>query len=179
MNTRTEAPGRSSTNDSDRPVQELVEAYWDRVCRYAMYLGASAADAEDIAQETFLKACRAADRFTCGSSFQAWILRIAGNCYVDWTRRRAARNTATSRKTAGQALEPAPSQTVETREIESAVRSALALLSEKERAVFLMKVHEDMAHREIAETLGTSEEAVRWHMYAARKKLRELLADYV
>ena len=71
--------------------QALVEGSWDTVCRYAVRLGVSPGEAEDLAQEVFLRAFRSIGSFVPGTNFRAWLLRIATNCFIDGARRRASR----------------------------------------------------------------------------------------
>src|SRR5579862_2826939 len=67
----------------------LVERYWDRLYRWLCHLTRDGHNAEDLAQETFLKAFAALDSFRAGSNFRAWIFRIAHNNFVN--QRRATR----------------------------------------------------------------------------------------
>ena len=158
----------------------LVEGSWDTVCRYAIRLGVSSSEAEDLAQEAFLRAFRSIDSFSDGTNFRAWLLKIATNCFIDGARRRSSRPEVPAGEPGLRV--PAhenPGAAVELQELERAVARSLDVLPETERAVLVLRVYEGLPHREIARAVGKSEPTVRWHLHQARKKLRELLSDFL
>lgn len=166
----------------------LVERFWDMLCRYAVRLGASPGEAEDLAQDVFLRAFRSLDSFTSGTNFRAWLLRIATNRLTDNARRRASsRALAKLVRPATSAAGPEPrasaggnpGREAERRELEEAVNDGLRALPEAERAVLVLRVYEGLPHREIARVVGKSEPTVRWHLHRARKRLRELLSGFL
>lgn len=158
----------------------LVERFWDMVCRYALRLGASPSEAEDLTQEAFLKAFRSMDSFAEGTNFRAWLLRIATNCFIDGARYRSARPEVPTAEAGLRApVRNNPGAAIEFRELEGAVADALQALPETERAVLVLRVYEEMPHREIARAVGKSAATVRWHLHQARKRLRELLSEFL
>lgn len=68
--------------------EALVEQHWEPVYRLVYHLCGNLHDAQDLAQETFLKAMAAAGSFKAGSNLRAWLLRIASNAFLDMRRRR-------------------------------------------------------------------------------------------
>jgi RNA polymerase sigma-70 factor (ECF subfamily) len=172
--------------------EALVEATWDAVCRFAMRMGAQAADAEDIAQDVFLRAFRALDSFRPPMRFMAWLFRIATNRFIDRARRKASRGEVAAggpglgaRAEAGGEAEAkgargmVPSAALELGELKDAVDGALRELPETERAVLVLRVYEELPHSEIAEAVGKSVPTVRWHLHRARARLRRMLSDFL
>ncbi len=160
--------------------QVLVEGSWVPVCRYVMRLGVSPSEAEDLAQDVFLKVFRSIDSFVPGTNFRAWLLRIATNCFIDGARRRTARpEVAAGEPGLRVPAQENPGRAAELRALEGAVDQALQALPETERAVLVLRVYDGLSHREIARIVGKSETTVRWHLHQARKRLRELLSAFL
>jgi RNA polymerase sigma-70 factor (ECF subfamily) len=149
----------------------LVEQHWESVYRLVYHLCGNVHDAQDLAQDTFLKAIHARSSFREGTNLRAWLARIASNAFLDLRRRR---KTA---KSAPLEVEP-PVESPDTAvggETMQLVRAAIRQLDETQRAVFLLRTQEDLSFREIAQALGTTEETARWHMMQARRKLMKQL----
>lgn len=155
----------------------LVDRNWESVYRLAYHLcGGRVHDAQDLAQETFLKAIAARASFKAGTNLRAWLLRIASNAFLDQRRRKRP-------KLAGEALDltaamPAADR-AEGQETMALLRAAIGELEETQRAVFLLRTQEEMSFRQIAETLATTEETARWHMMQARRRLMKRLEGRV
>ena len=149
----------------------LVEQHWESVYRLVYHLCGNVHDAQDLAQETFLKAIGARATFREGTNLRAWLARIASNAFLDLRRRRKTAKAA--------ALEVEPPVTSPDAaaggEIVQLVSAAVGQLDETQRAVFLLRTQEDLSFREIAQALGTTEETARWHMMQARRKLMKQL----
>jgi len=164
----------------------LVARWGDRIHRLALRMSHNPSDAEEIVQETFLRAHRAIQWFQGESRFGTWLYRIAMNEAL--MRRRAAKRRPTESLDAmlprfadvGLPSDPstegadvlADSHTVSLR-----VREALARLDEPHRSAVVLRDLEELTAEEAAEILGVSPEAVRQRAHRARLKLRELLAD--
>jgi RNA polymerase sigma-70 factor (ECF subfamily) len=154
----------------------VVHEHWTAVFRLAQTLSGSVHGAEDLTQETFLRALDRLDRFEKGTNMRAWLLRIATNAFFDEQRKRKRA------KTEPLGDEP-PSRTppldwhLETAEQAALARAAMEELTELTRLVFHLRVQEDLSFREIAELAGTTEQSARWHMHQARTKLLARLGD--
>jgi RNA polymerase sigma-70 factor, ECF subfamily len=153
-------------------LDSLVDQYWEAVYRLVYHLcGRNLHDAQDLAQETFLKAIAARASFRPGTNLKAWLLRIASNAFLDQRRRR---KTA---KAAPLESEPAVSlpDSAEGGEVMQMVSAAIDELDDVQRTVFLLRTQDDLSFREIASMLDTTEETARWHMLQARRKLMSKL----
>jgi RNA polymerase sigma-70 factor (ECF subfamily) len=158
----------------DRPAfAVLVERYWDRLHRWLCRLTRDGSAAEDIAQETFLKAFAAVGTFRAGSNFRAWLFRIAHNNFVN--QRRAVRHNRhplvpevaeDPRGPVGEAL---------SREALRLIAEAVARLPGDFRGALNLRVDEGLSFREIADVMGITEETARWRVFKARQKLMAVL----
>jgi RNA polymerase sigma factor (sigma-70 family) len=149
---------------------EVVNEHWSSVYRLLYCMTGSIHDTEDLTQETFLRALKRIETFQAGTRMRAWLLRIAANAFFDAQRsRRRGKTQPLPEDLAG--TERPPGQALETAEQSELLQAALVQLSNTDRMVFHLRVQEELSHREIAETLGISEEAARWHLHQARAKL--------
>ena len=171
-------PSGAKAQAAHADVQAWVSQYWDVVYQLLSRLTGNRHDAEDLSQETFLKAMERHDSFQQGTNLRAWLLRIATNAFLDRQRRRKVlRMTAMPEDDVAPAppksdtVATAPGRGLEVRETHQAVLAAIATLPDTPRVVFLLRIEQDMSFREIAELIGTSEETARWHMMQARKQL--------
>lgn len=154
----------------------VVRDHWDGVWRLLHTLSNSRDDADDLTQETFLRALKRFDSFRPGTNARAWLLRIATNTWFDLHKhRRRANVKPLPYEPAGR--EPHTGHRVEVVEEAARVRAALAELSDLTRTVFHLRVQEDLSFAEIAAVTGTSEQAARWHMFEARRRVLLRLAD--
>jgi RNA polymerase sigma-70 factor (ECF subfamily) len=158
------------------PFAPIVEAHWTAVYRLLYSLAGDSHDAEDLTQETFLRALDRWRQFQAGSNVRAWLLRIASNAFFDLKRKRR-RAPCQPLTTDPLTAESGPEQRLEERELGELLSAAVAELTEKARMVFHLRVTEELSFRDIADILGTSEEAARWHMHDARLKLSKRLAS--
>ncbi|MFC1639374.1 RNA polymerase sigma factor [Gemmatimonadota bacterium] len=131
-------------------------------------------DAEDVCQDAFVKALERLDDCRQPEKFLAWLLQIVRNHarnYLDYRRVRLAQPLETTN--VASAL--SPERDAERSELRGMLEAALGKLSDVQREVVLLHDLEGWKHREIGESLGLSEGAARQHLFAARRKLRELL----
>jgi RNA polymerase sigma-70 factor (ECF subfamily) len=163
-----------------RAYGDLVERYRDIAFRTAYLITRSAADAEDAAQEAFVKAYYALGRFRTQSPFRPWILRIVANearNRVRSARRREglALRVAEDRPSGGAA--PSPEAAALDRERDEALLAAMAQLSEPDRQIITCRYLLDLSEAETADTLGIRRGTVKSRLSRALGRLRQVLPE--
>jgi RNA polymerase sigma-70 factor, ECF subfamily len=154
----------------------IVREHWNAVFRLAQTLCGNVDGAEDLTQETFLRALNRLSDFQPGTNMRAWLLRIATNAFFDGQRKRKrAREQPLGDELPGKA--PPLDWHLETAEQAALAKAALEDLTDLTRLVFHLRVQEDLSFREIAELAGTTEQSARWHMHQARTKLLARLGE--
>ncbi len=150
----------------------------------------SAAQAEDLLQETFLRVVRHADNYRREARFTTWLYTLARNLCIDASRRARHRrvlslDAPTGPDGEGETLmerTPDDSPAVDRRvigiELQGRLQRAIAALPDDQREVFLMRETADLQFKEIAAIIGTPENTVKSRMRYALEKLREALDDY-
>jgi len=154
----------------------LVEQHSRAVFRLAYRMTGNEQDADDMVQETFLRAYRQIGRFDSRSKFSTWLCRIATNCSLDLLRTRQRRRELDS--SAAPSLvadEPAPDRLVLSQQVQQKVAAALAELSPAERAAFVLRHFEGVSIGEISRVLGRPNGATRHSVFRAVQKLRRAL----
>ncbi len=160
---------------------QLVEKYKRSLYAYAHQMMHSHEDADDLSQEAFLRAYENLNRFKLGTNFQAWIYRILRNLCIDQLRK-ASRFHRESIEDAAEYIptrNPGPDKEVEAAELKEHIRAAIDTLPEAQRTVVILREMQELSHREIAHITKTNEKTVRWRLHQARKKLREMLKDFL
>lgn len=162
-----------------RALDSLIRRHEATVLRLVRLLGVARQDREDVAQEVFLRVFRHLRSFRSGHSFPAWLYRVAVNSTHDH-RERALRirreevswtDGAAELPDPGGDPEAAASRTLESSRLEAALEG----LSERERAVFVLKELEGLDTKETARVLGVTAITVRRHLGLARRRLRSAL----
>jgi RNA polymerase sigma-70 factor (ECF subfamily) len=154
---------------------QLVDRYWDRLYRWLYHLTRDRHAAEDLTQETFLRALAAVKSFRAGSNFRAWVFRIGHNNFVN--QKRAERRTKHQLPDDAAGPDFASAEcSAENREVLEVVTKAVSELPPDFRSALLLRVYEGMSFREVAEALGTTEETARWRVFKARQKLMKVLS---
>ena len=172
--------------------EALLQEHRDAVYRTARYLVRNAEDAEDVAQETFVRLWKTRDTILI-ENVRSWLLRVCRNLCLDTLRRRKVRDQA--RLTADQVTERGRIG-IETAEDDGRERSlevsdlgtsalhteleldieklvaAMGELKEPQRSIILLREVQDLSYEEIAETLDLSLSAVKVYLHRARKKVR-------
>ena len=170
------------------PFEQQALPLLDQLYGGALRLTRNPADAEDLVQETYIKAFQAFDGFTQGTNLKAWMYRIMTNLYITNYRKAQRRPTQTSAEeiTDYQLLSSASheSQGLESAEVEalkklptSEISEALNALSEDYRMVVYYADVEGLAYKEIAEIMGVPLGTVMSRLHRGRKKLRDALKD--
>ncbi len=152
----------------------LVERYWDGLYRWLYHLTRDRYTAEDLTQETFLKALAAIGSFRPGSNFKAWVFRIGRNNFVNQKRSDRRTKHSLPEELAAPAL-GGPEVAAEDREALEILNKAIANLPADFRAALMLQVVEGLSSREAAKILGTTEETFRWRVFKARQKLKKIL----
>lgn len=147
----------------------LVSSYWDRLYRWLYHLTRDRHTAEDLTQDTFLKAFAHLNRFQAGTNFAAWLFRIGHNNFANHYR-----SHARQRETLPDDLPSPGANPVEEashRELVQGVERAIQRLAPEFRAALVLRIEEGLSFRQIAEILDVTEETARWRVFKARQKL--------
>lgn len=169
---------RARTGDAEA-FRPLVERYGEPLFRLAWRIVGDEAAAEDVVQESFLRAYRALSRFDDRALFATWLYRIAANTAIEMLRKRRRLSREGSDDGAIPALpsaDPGPDRHALSGEVERTVRGAMADLSPLERAAFVLRHFEGRSIAEICGALGLRESAGKQAIFRAVKKLRRVLA---
>jgi RNA polymerase sigma-70 factor (ECF subfamily) len=154
----------------------VVNHYWDRLYRWLYHLTRNRHQAEDLTQETFLKALSHLQSFQVGSNFRAWLFRIGHNNFVNLKRAERKTKQALPEDVPAKSLNDGPIDTMADREAVSAVAEAVSQLPPEFRSALLLHTQEGLSYREVAAILKTTEETARWRVFKARQKLMKVLA---
>lgn len=173
---------RARCGDQDA-FRVLVDKHSRSLYRLAYRMTGRPEDAEDIVQETFIRAYRQLSRFEARSNVSTWLYRIAFNCAVDFLRarprREAATETGTLERLAPAVSGPTMDDLIYAGEIGERMQLALGGLSEKERAAFLMRHYHGCSIEEIGSTLGMKSNATKHSIFRAVKKMRVAMQGLV
>jgi RNA polymerase sigma-70 factor, ECF subfamily len=153
----------------------LVEKYQRDIYRLCYRYVNDHQDANDMAQEVFVKAYRALGRFRGDSSFSTWLYRIAVNTCLNF--RASRRPPAVELPDALPDRAPGALESLERDERSRLVREAVSRLPEKQRATLILKVYHELTHEEVAMILGSSVGTVKANVFHALGNLRKMLAS--
>jgi RNA polymerase sigma-70 factor (ECF subfamily) len=157
--------------------EELAMPLFDQLYNFARWLTQDMAEAEDLVQETYVKALRGFSSFQLGTNFRAWMYRILRNSFL--SSRTGLKTMVLLDGESEESLLPAESTTPESlllvQEDRETVQQALADLPVPFREILLLCEVEEMSYQEIAETLGIAMGTVMSRLHRARKALRDLL----
>ena len=182
---------RARDGDDDA-FAELVRLYQRRVVSVAYRLLGNLEDARDVSQEVFVRAYKSLGQLEDPSRFGAWLIRVASNSALNFRRARSTRvavsldnlivsPTELRKPDTGQPMTadredgdgPLPD------ELRQAISQALERLPDKQRLSLILFSVEGMPQKEVAEVLDCSVELVKWNVFKARRKLKEILQEFV
>lgn len=165
--------------------RSVVEAYSSRLFNLAYRMTGQRQDAEDLVQECFLRAYRSRDRYQARASMATWLYRICTNAALDHLRKRNCRPLAAA--TPGEddrgveavsSPSPSPERLAMDGELSLRVRAAMAQLSPKERAAFVLRHYQGCSIEEISATLGLRPGATKNTIFRGVRKLRAALESH-
>jgi len=160
---------------------ELVELYQRRAMQVALAILGNVDEAAEAVQAGFVKAYMSIEKLREPGRFEIWLLRIISNTAI--SQRKAAWRRAESAKVADCRRQEkktfSPAQKVDAEDLREAVQKAMLRLSKKEAKAITLFGLEDLPQKQAAEIMGCSVQAVRWHVFRARQKLKVLLRKYL
>jgi RNA polymerase sigma-70 factor, ECF subfamily len=178
-------------DDDGTAFGELVERFQHRLVAVMHHLVGSADEAEDLAQEVFLRVYRVRKKYTPKAKFSTWLFTIANNLALNSLRDRkrrpvlplAVRDSGPLGPRPNEATAPArdnpPAQNLQQQELANVIRDALDGLNERQRMAIVLNKFEDMNYADIADVMGLTTKAVKSLLSRARAKLREALQGYI
>jgi RNA polymerase sigma-70 factor (ECF subfamily) len=179
-----QAAAEEACRGNQRAFRVLVGRHSRAVFRLAFRMTGNEQDAEDLVQETFLRAWKQLHRFDGRAAFGSWLYRIAANCSLDLIRSKRSRREA---QPAAQEEQPSnwmeavasadasPERLAHSGEIAALIPAALQQLSAAERTAFILRHYEGRNIEEIAQALGTGTGAAKHSVFRAVQKLRHAL----
>ena len=166
-----------SQKGSPAAFEALVRQHQRMIHSLTFRMTGSLADAEDLAQETFLRAYEQIGSFRGTSKFSTWLYRIAVNTCLNW-RQSEARRFHLQADCAGEmsANHADGGNSPTDNQLSQQVQSALLKLPAKQRAAIVLTIYDGFNHAEAAKVLHCSETTVSWRVFTAKRKLKRWLA---
>jgi len=179
--------------DDSKAFQEVVDKYQNRLLGVLTHIVGSADEAEDLAQEVFLRVYRARAEYHPQAKFSTWLFTIANNVALNALRRRKRKPAyqlepslsqsgslnARPEETLAVAPSTEPDRRMRHQELAEVVQLALSQLNERQRLAVVLNKFEDMSYDEIAAVIGISTKAVKSLLSRARSQLRDILRPFV
>src|SRR4051812_29870016 len=178
-------------DDQAGAFEELVERYQHRLVAVMNHLVGNPEEAEDLAQEVFLRVYRSRKRYRPRSKFSTWLFTIANNLALNALRSRQRKPVVPLNARESGPLGPRPAEQmvhdprtgpmakVQKLELSEQIRGALDGLNERQRVAVILNKFEDMGYAEIAEVMGLTTKAVKSLLSRARENLRAALSGYI
>jgi RNA polymerase sigma-70 factor (ECF subfamily) len=180
-------------NGDRRGFDELILRYQRQAVAVSYRLLGNSQDALEVTQDAFLKAYSSLKTLQKPEAFGGWLMRIVSNLSLNYRRSRKLRSQLPLDDCLGPADSAAtdaggsewmakdddPVHRLESEEMGAKLKEALNQLPEKQRLAIIMFTIEQMPQKQVAESLECSVEAVKWHVFQGRKKLKEILKDYL
>ena len=168
---------------------ELVQRYQERIYATIYHMTSNHEDANDLAQESVIKAYSALKSFKGGSSFYTWLYRIAVNKTINFLKQRKNRihmslndvdfNTENNPDLVALISDKTPRREAGLKELSEKLNAALLKLSEPHRLAVVLHDVQGLSHEEVAEVMDCNIGTVRSRLFYARQQLQALLADYL
>ena len=177
---------RVKAGDGDA-YRTLVDRHSRSVFRLAYRMTGNQQDAEDVVQDSFLRAYKQLARFDERASFGTWLYRIAVNCSLDLVRSRKRRNELTAPAESEMedpvlalpSHDPAPDRIAMSGQVRDRVADAMGELSASERTAFVLRHFEGMCIEDVSRVLGCQPGAAKHSVFRAVQKLRRALEPLV
>ena len=166
-----------SQNGSVAAFETLIRNHQTMIHALTFRMTGSSADAEDLAQETFIRAYEQINRFNGGAKFSTWLYSIAVHACLNW-RRNEARRFQAHTDCAGEIFAQKTDAAISPVENDMAqqTQTALMKLPAKQRAAIVLTIYDGLNHAEAAKVLRCSETTISWRVFTAKKKLKRWLA---
>jgi len=168
---------------------ELVRRYQERIYATVYHMTSNHEDANDLAQEAFIKAFQALKSFKGGSSFYTWVYRIAVNKTINFLKQRRNKsqislndldfNAEHDPDLVALISEKTPRREINLNELQERLNAAMQKLSEPHRLVVTLHDVQGLSHEEIAEIMDCNIGTVRSRLFYARQQLQAYLSDYL
>jgi RNA polymerase sigma-70 factor (ECF subfamily) len=182
-----------AAKQGDRQAFGMLAQQYQRQCAaVALRLLGNTADAAELVQDALLKAYKNLAQLQQSERFGPWLMRIVTNLALNFRRARGRRQAISLEQTAGDSDEgedlratvagselDAPERPLTSAELGGAIQRSIDALPEKQRLALVMFAVEKMPQKDVAEVLNCSVEAVKWHVFMARKQLKKCLGNYV
>ena len=199
VHSATEAPEGSGRGEPElidaarrgdlQAYDELVRRCQERIYATVYHMTSNHEDANDLAQETFIKAYRSLKSFRGGSSFYTWVYRIAVNKTINFLKQRKNRyqmslndldaNVESNPDLVALISQDTPFRDAQLSELQQKLNEALMKLSEEHRLAVVLHDVQGLPHDEIARIMDCNVGTVRSRLFYARQQLQGLLADYI
>jgi len=150
----------------------LFNRYYNMIHAFAYRVCLVETEADDIAQETFIRAARGISSYRATASFKNWLYRVAHNALIDWGRQ-AARQRHKENQFAAELESRSQARTPDYADIHAALKQ----LSPDLREAVALVYFEEMNHREAADALGCAETTISWRIFRAKGVLKKLLGS--
>jgi RNA polymerase sigma-70 factor, ECF subfamily len=168
---------------------DLIRRYQERIYATVYHMTSNHEDANDLAQDSFIKAFQALKSFKGGSSFYTWLYRIAVNKTINFLKQRKNRmhmslndldfNTENNPDLVALISEKTPRRDAGLKELQEKLNAAMLKLSEPHRIVVVLHDVQGMSHEEVAQVMDCNIGTVRSRLFYARQQLQSLLTDYL
>jgi len=177
MNTRIKTLCRRAKKADKDAACELLKIYYPDIFTYLRRLCGSRHDAEDLTQQTFLKAWSSFDCFAGRSKFSTWLYRIAHNTYLDWLRKNAAGTQSHPDQWWQECIDenPGPFANLTERQLAQRLYEAVDQLDEDRKHVVHLHYYQGLSIRETAKVLNIATSTVKYRLREVFKALRAKL----